>query len=128
VSEQTQVSLTDVVNKLGDMGKIRELYDIVRNLNDLSVEINSFVEKNTSYFIVVSDFKLTEIKIKGYLTHCLYNVMTADPQKLTLGELFNKFFNETSMFYTNALKCIADALNELYNTIDEALPRDDEDP
>jgi hypothetical protein len=110
------------------MGKIRELYDIVRDLNDLSVEINSFVGRNTSYFIVVSDFKLTEIKIKGYLTHCLYHVMTADPQKLTLGELFDRFFSDTNTFYVNALKCVADVLNELYNTIDEALPRDDEDP
>jgi hypothetical protein len=116
-----------VVNKLGDMGKIRELYDIVRDLNDLSVEINSFVGRNTSYFIVVNDFKLTEIKIKGYLTNCLYHVMTADPQKLTLSELFDRFFSDVNTFYVNALGCISDVLNKLSNTIDEALPRDDED-
>jgi hypothetical protein len=127
VSEPT-ISLTDVVNKLGGMGKIKELYNIVRDLNDLSVEINSFVGRNTSYFIVSNDFKLTEIRIKGYLTGCLYYVTSADPQKLTLGELFDKFFSNTNTFYVNALKCMSDVLDKLYNIIDETLPRDEDDP
>ena len=125
VSEQTQVSLMDVMNKLGDMGKIKELYDVVRELNDLSVEINSFVGRNASYFIVANDFKLTELRIKGYLTKCLYYVMSADPQKLTLAELFDKFFSDANTFYVNALRCISDVLNKLSNIIDGALPRDD---
>jgi hypothetical protein len=127
-SKETTVSLTDVVNKLSDMGKIRELYDIVRDLNDLSVEINSFVGRNASYFVVANDFKLTEVMIKGYLTNCMYYVTSADPQKLTLSELFDKFFSDTNTFYVNALKCISDVLNELSYTIDGVLPRDDDDP
>jgi len=124
MSEQT-ISLTDVVNKLGDMGKIRELYDIVRELNDLSVEISSFVGKNTSYFIVANDFKLTELRVKGYLTHCTYYITSADPQKLTLSELFDKFFGDANTFYVNALGCISDALKKLSSVIEGYLPRDD---
>ena len=127
VSEQTQVSLTDVVNKLGDMGKISELYDIVGKLRNLSLEINSFADKASSSFVVANDFKLTEIKIMGYFSNCLYYVTSVDPQKVTLSDLFNKFFSDANTFYVNALRCISDVLNKLSNTIDETLPRDDED-
>jgi len=125
-SKETTVSLTDVVNKLSDMGKIKELYDIVRDLNDLSVEINSFVDKAPSSFVVANDFKLTEIKIMGYFSNCLYYVTSADPQKLTLSELFDKFFSDTNTFYVNALGCISDVLNKLSNIIDETLPHEDD--
>jgi hypothetical protein len=116
-----------VVNKLGDMGKISELYDIVGKLRNLSLEINSFADKASSSFVVANDFKLTEIKIMGYFSNCLYYVTSVDPKKLTLSELFDRFFSDANTFYVNALRCISDVLNKLSNTIDEALPRDDED-
>ena len=124
-SKETTVSLTDVVNKLGDVGRIGELYDIVGKLRNLSLEINSFVDKAPSSFVVANDFKLTEIKIMGYFSNCLYYVTSADPQKLTLSELFDKFFSDTNTFYANTLRCISDVLNKLSNIIDGALPRDD---
>ena len=128
MSGQTQVSLTDVVNKLSNMGKISELYDIVGKLRNLSLEINSFVDKTTSSFVIANDFKLTEIRIMGYFSNCLYYVTSADPEKLTLSELFNKFFSDANTFYVNALRCISDVLNKLSNVIDEVLPRDEDDP
>ena len=116
------------MNKLGDMGKIRELYDIVRELKNLSIEINSFAGQRPGNFTVANDFNLTEVRVMGYFSNCVYHVMTVDPQKVTLSDLFNKFFSDANTFYVNALRCISDVLNKLSNTIDEALPRDDEDP
>jgi hypothetical protein len=124
MSEQT-ISLTDVVNKLGDLGKIGELYDIVKRLKNLSIEINSFVDKTAGSFVIANDFKLTEIKIMGYFSNCLYYVTDVDPQKVTLSDLFNKFFSDANTFYANALRCISDVINELANIIDNALPKDD---
>jgi len=123
--KETTISLTDVVNKLSDMGKIEGLYDIMNELKNISIEINSFIGQNTGSFVVANDFKLTELKIMGYFTDCVYYVMSADPQKLTLSEVFERFFSDANTFYKNALKCISNALNSLSDKINEALPEDD---
>ena len=125
VSEQT-TELEKLVEKLEELGKIDELRDNVQWLKYLAMELKYYAEKDASMFIIENMFKLTNVTIIGKHTGCAYFNVSIDPKNMTISDLFDKFFSAN--IYVNALKCITDALNELTNIIDSALPEREEDP
>ncbi len=125
VSDQT-TSLEKLVEKLEELGRIEELRDNVRWLRDLATELKHYVEKDASMFVIRNMFGMTDISIVGRYTGCVYFDTSVDPKSTTIYDVFDKFFSAN--IYVNALRCIADALNDIANIIDSALPEPEEDP
>jgi len=125
VSDQT-TSLEKLVEKLEELGRIEELRDNVRWLRNLATELKHYVEKDASTFVIKNMYSMTDISIVGRYTGCEYFDTTIDPKSTTINDVFDKFFSAN--IYVNALRCIADALNDIANIIDSALPEPEEDP
>jgi len=125
VSEQT-IELEKLVEKLEELGKIEELRDNVQWLRYLAVELKYYIEKDASMFVIENMFKMTDITIVGKHTGCRYFNTSLDPKNTTISDLFDKFFSTN--IYTNVLRCLAEALNEIVSVIDSALPEREEDP
>jgi len=128
VSEQTTektTSLEKLVEKLEELGRIEELRDITTWLRSLATELKYYVEKDASMFVIKNMFNMTDVSIVGKHTGCVYFDTSIDPKSTTIYDVFDKFFNAN--IYVNALRCIADALNDIANIIDSALP-EPEDP
>ena len=129
VSEQTTEKTTpleEIIEKLEELGKIEELRDNVQWLRYLAMELKYYAEKDASMFVIENAFSMTDVTIVGKYTGCRYFNTSLDPKNVTIYDLFNKFLNAN--IYVNVLKCIADALNEIANIIDSALPEREEDP
>ena len=125
VSDQT-TSLEKLVEKLEELGRIEELRDNVQWLRSLATELKRYVEKDASMFVIRNMFGMTDISIVGRYTGCVYFDTSIDPKNTTIYDVFDKFFSAN--IYVNALRCIADALNDIANIIDSALPEPEEDP
>ena len=126
-TQTSQVSdLTTLVEKLGELGRIKELRDNVQWIRGLATELKYYVEKDASMFVIRNMFSMTDISIVGKYTGCVYFDTSIDPKSTTIYDVFDKFFSAN--IYVNALRCIADALNDIANIIDSALPEPEEDP
>ena len=125
VSDQT-TSLEKLVEKLEELGRIEELRDNVQWLRNLATELKHYVEKDASTFVIRNMYSMIDISIVGRYTGCVYFDTSIDPKNTTIYDVFDKFFNAN--IYVNALRCIADALNDIANIIDSALPEPEEDP
>jgi len=125
VSDQT-TSLEKLVEKLGELGRIEELRDNVQWLRNLATELKHYVEKDASTFVIRNMYSMIDISIVGRYTGCVYFDTSIDPKNTTINDVFDKFFSAN--IYVNALRCIADALNDIANIIDSALPEPEEDP
>jgi len=122
VSEQT-IELEKLVEKLEELGRIEELRNNVQWLRYLAMELKYYVEKDASMFVIENMFKMTDITIVGKHTGCRYFNTSLDPKNTTIYDVFDKFFSAN--IYVDALRCIADALNDIANIIDSALPEED---
>ena len=122
VSEQT-IELEKLVEKLEELGRIEELRNNVQWLRYLAMELKYYVEKDASMFVIENMFKMTDITIVGKHTGCRYFNTSLDPKNTTIYDVFDKFFSAN--IYVDALRCVADALNDIANTIDSALPEED---
>jgi len=120
------MSLEKLVEKLEELGRIKELRDNVQWLRSLVTELKYYVEKDASMFVIRNMFSMTDISIVGKYTGCVYFDTSIDPKSTTIYDVFDKFFSAN--IYVNALRCIADALNDIANIIDSALPEPEEDP
>ena len=125
ISEQT-IELEKLVEKLEELGKIEELRDNIQWLRYLAMELKYYVEKDASMFVIENAFKMTDVTIVGKHTGCRYFNTSLDPKNMTISDLFDKFFSTN--IYTNVLRCLAEALNEIVSVIDSALPEREEDP
>ena len=124
-TEQT-TELEKLVEKLEELGKIDELRDWISHCKYLAMELKYYVEKDSSVFIIRNMFRMTDISIIGKYTGCEYFNVSIDPKSTTIYDVFDRFFSTN--IYVNALRCIADALNDIANIIDSALPKPEEDP
>jgi hypothetical protein len=115
-----------LVEKLEELGRIEELRDNVQWLRSLATELKYYVEKDASMFVIRNMFSMTDISIVGKHTGCVYFDTSIDPKSTSIYDVFDKFFSAN--IYVNALRCIADALNDIANIIDSALPEPEEDP
>jgi len=120
------ISLEEIIERLEELGRIEELRDNVQWLKYLAMEMKYYAEKDASMFIVENAFKMTDVTIVGKYTGCKYFNMSLDPRNVTLFDIFDKFFSAN--IYMSVIRCVADALNELTNIIDSALPEREEDP
>ena len=129
VSDQT-TSLEKLVEKLEELGRIEELRDNVQWLRNLATELKHYVEKDASTFVIRNMYSMIDISIVGRYTGCVYFDTSIDPKNTTIYDVFDKFFSAdiSADIYVNALRCIADALNDIANIIDSALPEPEEDP
>jgi len=109
-----------LVEKLSELEKIEELRDSVQWLRNLAMELKYYAEKDASMFVIKNMFGMTNISIVGRYTGCEYFSTTIDPKSTTIYDVFDKFFSAN--IFNNVIRCIADALNDLANIIDSALP------
>jgi hypothetical protein len=112
--------LEKLVKKLEVLGRVEELRSIVKMLRSFATELKYYVSRDPSMFIIKNVLGMTDISIVGRYTDCVYFDTSIDPKSTTIYDVFDKFFNAN--IYANALRCIADALNDLANIIDSALP------
>jgi len=115
-----------LVEKLEELGRIEELRDNVQWLRSLATELKYYVEKDASMFVIRNMFGMTDISIVGRYTSCEYFNVSIDPKSTTIYDVYNMFFSAN--IYVNAIRCIADALNDIANIIDSTLPEPEEDP
>ena len=123
MSEQTQVSLSDIISKL-EGAKINELWKVVNNLRSLSTEINGFAKRERSVFAIIYDSNIMELRIHGRYSDCLYYLMYIDEHKM-LADIYSKFFDDVNTFYKNMLNCLNSEINDFVHIVEDHLPQDD---
>ena len=124
MSEETGINLSNIIEKL-EKTEISELQKIAGVLKSIHTEIASFNDKSVSSFMI--NYGGGELRIYGFFSQCPYYITTIDVHdKLTLAEIFERFFNDPQTFYRSVLSCINGEVARLITAIEGALPNEDD--